>query len=91
MSDERVEARFKQSSDSNAEFVWLLQDFIKTKNYPFTTNVETVNDGAESAVFKQLFQRWTVKDQTQGLGKVNTRGKVGMCHFIMLSEDFDNF
>uniref|UniRef100_A0A3B3CSJ0 Advillin n=1 Tax=Oryzias melastigma TaxID=30732 RepID=A0A3B3CSJ0_ORYME len=51
-------------------------DFIKTKNYPFTTNVETVNDGAESAVFKQLFQRWTVKDQTQGLGKVNTRGKV---------------
>uniref|UniRef100_A0A3B3E1C3 Advillin n=1 Tax=Oryzias melastigma TaxID=30732 RepID=A0A3B3E1C3_ORYME len=52
------------------------RDFIKTKNYPFTTNVETVNDGAESAVFKQLFQRWTVKDQTQGLGKVNTRGKV---------------
>ncbi|XP_011473740.1 advillin [Oryzias latipes] len=51
-------------------------DFIKTKNYPFTTNVETVNDGAESAIFKQLFQRWTVKDQTQGLGKVNTKGKV---------------
>lgn len=91
VSDERVEARFKQSSDSNAEFVWLLQDFIKTKNYPFTTNVETVNDGAESAVFKQLFQRWTVKDQTQGLGKVNTRGKVGMCHLLMFSEDFDNF
>uniref|UniRef100_A0A668TKR2 Gelsolin-like domain-containing protein n=1 Tax=Oreochromis aureus TaxID=47969 RepID=A0A668TKR2_OREAU len=44
-------------------------DFIKAKNYPITTNVETVNDGAESALFKQLFQRWTVKDQTQGLGK----------------------
>lgn len=39
--------------------------------------METVNDGAESALFKQLFQRWTVKDQTQGLGKVHTRGKVG--------------
>ncbi|GAA6215657.1 advillin-like [Lates japonicus] len=51
-------------------------EFIKSKNYPITTNVETVNDGAESALFKQLFQRWTVKDQTQGLGKVNTRGKV---------------
>lgn len=51
-------------------------EFIKTKNYPTTTNVETVNDGAESALFKQLFQRWTVKDQTQGLGKVNSRGKV---------------
>ncbi|KAK5872261.1 hypothetical protein PBY51_012977 [Eleginops maclovinus] len=51
-------------------------DFIKAKNYPVTTNVETVNDGAESALFKQLFQRWTVKDQTQGLGNVQTRGKV---------------
>ncbi|KAK5615663.1 hypothetical protein CRENBAI_023637 [Crenichthys baileyi] len=51
-------------------------DFIKVKNYPMTTNVETVNDGGESALFKQLFQKWTVKDQTQGLGKVNTRGKI---------------
>ncbi|XP_040889552.1 advillin isoform X2 [Toxotes jaculatrix] len=51
-------------------------EFIKAKNYPITTNVETVNDGAESALFKQLFQRWTVKDQTQGLGKAHTRGKV---------------
>ncbi|XP_028261392.1 advillin isoform X2 [Parambassis ranga] len=51
-------------------------EFIKAKNYPITTNVEAVNDGAESALFKQLFQRWTVKDQTQGLGKVNTKGKV---------------
>ncbi|XP_034544371.1 advillin [Notolabrus celidotus] len=51
-------------------------EFIKAKNYPITTNVEVVNDGAESALFKQLFQRWTVKDQTQGLGKAHTRGKV---------------
>ncbi|KAI3370212.1 hypothetical protein L3Q82_024994 [Scortum barcoo] len=51
-------------------------EFIKVKNYPITTNVETVNDGAESALFKQQFQRWTVKDQTKGLGKVNTKGKV---------------
>ncbi|XP_070814876.1 advillin [Chaetodon trifascialis] len=51
-------------------------EFIKAKNYPITTNVETVNDGAESALFKQLFQRWTVRDQTQGLGKMHTRGKV---------------
>lgn len=58
-----------------------MQEFIKAKNYAITTNVETVNDGAESALFKQLFQRWTVKDQTQGLGKVNTRGKVGKWAF----------
>ena len=56
-----------------------LQEFIKVKDYPAHTNVETVNDGAESALFKQLFQSWTVKDQTQGLGRTNTRGKVGTC------------
>ncbi|CAJ1051747.1 advillin [Xyrichtys novacula] len=61
-------------------------EFIKAKNYPITTNVEVVNDGAESALFKQLFQRWTVKDQTQGLGKVHTRGKVA--HFTQ--EKFDS-
>lgn len=52
------------------------------KKYPVTTNVETVNDGAESALFKQLFHVWTVKDQTQGLGKVHTGGKVGTCAFV---------
>ncbi|XP_061689947.1 advillin isoform X2 [Syngnathoides biaculeatus] len=51
-------------------------EFIKAKNYPSTTNVEVMNDGAESALFKQLFHTWTVKDQTQGLGKVHTKGKV---------------
>uniref|UniRef100_A0A3B4Z9B7 Advillin-like n=1 Tax=Stegastes partitus TaxID=144197 RepID=A0A3B4Z9B7_9TELE len=51
-------------------------EYIKAKKYPLTTNVETVNDGAESALFKQLFQSWTVKDQTQGMGKANTRGKI---------------
>uniref|UniRef100_A0A8C9WKP2 Advillin n=1 Tax=Scleropages formosus TaxID=113540 RepID=A0A8C9WKP2_SCLFO len=52
-------------------------EFIKMKNYPITTNVETVNDGAESALFKQLFQSWRVKDQTVGLGRTHTIGKVG--------------
>ncbi|XP_043931169.1 villin-1 [Protopterus annectens] len=49
--------------------------FIKAKGYPPSTNVETMNDGAESAVFKQLFQKWTTKDQTVGLGKTHTVGK----------------
>ncbi|XP_041036231.1 advillin [Carcharodon carcharias] len=51
-------------------------DFIKMKSYPNTTNIETVNDGAESAMFKQLFKKWTVKEQTVGLGKRHTIGKV---------------
>ncbi|XP_063285337.1 villin-1 [Pelobates fuscus] len=51
-------------------------NFIRAKNYPASTNVEVQNDGAESAVFKQLFQKWTTKDQTVGLGKTSTVGKV---------------
>ncbi|MFT7801106.1 advillin [Arapaima gigas] len=51
-------------------------EFMKLKNYPITTNVETVNDGAESAVFKQLFQSWSVKEQTVGMGRTYNVGKV---------------
>ncbi|OCT63426.1 villin-1 [Xenopus laevis] len=51
-------------------------NFIRAKNYPPSTNVEVENDGSESAVFKQLFQKWTTKDQTSGMGKTSTVGKV---------------
>ncbi|XP_034642317.1 villin-1 [Trachemys scripta elegans] len=50
--------------------------FIKAKNYPPSTRVQTENDGAESAMFKQLFQKWTVSNQTSGLGKTHSLGKV---------------
>ncbi|NXJ73963.1 VILI protein, partial [Trogon melanurus] len=50
--------------------------FIKAKNYPDSTSVETENDGSESAVFRQLFQKWTVPNQTSGLGKTHTVGRV---------------
>uniref|UniRef100_A0A8C4YG23 Advillin n=1 Tax=Gopherus evgoodei TaxID=1825980 RepID=A0A8C4YG23_9SAUR len=52
-------------------------EFINMKGYPCGTNVETVNDGAESAMFKQLFQTWTIRDQTVGLGKAYSTGKIG--------------
>ncbi|XP_069083203.1 villin-1 isoform X1 [Pleurodeles waltl] len=52
------------------------QSFIKAKNYSPSTSVEVQNDGAESAMFKQLFQKWTVKEQTTGLGKTHSTGKV---------------
>ncbi|XP_036611078.1 villin-1 [Trichosurus vulpecula] len=51
-------------------------NFIKAKNYPDSTQVEVQNDGAESAVFKQLFQKWTVPNQTSGLGKTHSVGSV---------------
>uniref|UniRef100_A0A8D1MY21 Villin-1 n=1 Tax=Sus scrofa TaxID=9823 RepID=A0A8D1MY21_PIG len=51
-------------------------NFIKAKQYPPSTQVEVQNDGAESAVFQQLFQKWTVPNQTSGLGKTHTVGSV---------------
>lgn len=36
-----------------------------------------MSDGAESAMFKQLFKSWKDKSQTQGLGKTYTRGQIG--------------
>ncbi|NWR50729.1 VILI protein, partial [Regulus satrapa] len=50
--------------------------FIKAKNYPDSTSVETENDGSESAIFRQLFQKWTLPNQSSGLGKTHTVGKV---------------
>lgn len=60
------------------------QGFIKAKNYPDSTSVETENDGSESAIFRQLFQKWTVPGQTSGLGKTHTAGKVGECPLLKL-------
>ncbi|XP_006186896.1 villin-1 [Camelus ferus] len=51
-------------------------NFIKAKQYPPSTQVEVQNDGAESAVFQQLFQKWTVPNRTSGLGKTHTVGSV---------------
>ncbi|XP_023076870.2 villin-1 [Piliocolobus tephrosceles] len=51
-------------------------NFIKAKQYPPSTQVEVQNDGAESAVFQQLFQKWTVSNRTSGLGKTHTVGSV---------------
>ncbi|KAM4687933.1 villin-1-like [Discoglossus pictus] len=50
--------------------------FIQAKGYPATTNVEVMNDGAESAMFKQLFQNWKDFGETQGLGKTHNVGKI---------------
>ena len=65
------------------------QGFIKAKNYPASTSVETENDGSESTIFRQLFQKWTVPNQTSGLGKTHTVGKVGECPLLTLQDNLD--
>ncbi|XP_060118532.1 villin-1 [Heteronotia binoei] len=64
------------SKEEKQEAMTRALGFIKAKNYPPTTGVETENDGSESAVFKQLFQKWTVPNQTVGFGKTSSVGKV---------------
>ncbi|KAM4608587.1 villin-1 [Polymixia lowei] len=66
----------KASKNERSESLAKAEAYIKAKVYPPSTYVETVNDGAESAVFKQLFQSWTVKSQTVGLGTINSPGKI---------------
>ncbi|MEE6471775.1 hypothetical protein FKM82_009370 [Ascaphus truei] len=70
---------WKGKSASKAEKTTAMSkalEFIKMKAYPHSTNVETVNDDAESAMFKQLFRTWTVKDQSVGMGKTFSVNKI---------------
>ncbi|KAM3916275.1 villin-1 isoform 1-T3 [Leptodactylus fuscus] len=64
------------SKEEKQQAMQRAMSYVKAKNYPPSTNIEVQNDGSESAVFKQLFQKWTTKDQTVGLGKTSTIGKV---------------
>lgn len=50
--------------------------YIQAKGYPNNTQIETVPDGAESAMFKQLFKNWKVKGETIGRGSTYTRGRI---------------
>ncbi|KTG11707.1 hypothetical protein cypCar_00020363 [Cyprinus carpio] len=59
-----------------ARLDFINQAYIKAKGYPTSTYVETVSEGAESSVFKQLFQKWTDKGQTVGLGTTHSPGKI---------------
>ncbi|TSK92916.1 Villin-1 [Bagarius yarrelli] len=66
----------KSSKRERSEALEKAEAYKKAKGYPPSTYVETVNDGSESSVFKQLFQKWTVKGQTVGLGTTHTTGKI---------------
>ncbi|TRY99862.1 hypothetical protein DNTS_016959 [Danionella cerebrum] len=66
----------KASKTERSEGLKKAEAYIKAKGYPASTYVETVSEGAESSVFKQLFQKWTEKGQTVGLGTTHTAGKI---------------
>lgn len=61
----------------SASVLLAFQGYIKAKNYPSSTSVEVMAEGGESAMFKQLFQSWREKGQTQGLGTSYSVGRIG--------------
>ncbi|XP_049571839.1 villin-like protein isoform X7 [Orcinus orca] len=59
--------------------------FIQAKGYPSYTNVEVVDEGAESAAFKQLFRSWSGEQRKnkhlRGMGKLlQVKLDVGKLH-----------
>lgn len=54
------------------------QGFIQAKGYPAHTNVEVVNDGAESAAFKQLFRTWSNEQRRNNPGGMGERAGRGL-------------
>lgn len=67
----------KETNPDFASVPLIFQGYIKAKNYPSSTSVEVMAEGAESAMFKQLFQSWREKGQTHGLGTTHSVGRIG--------------
>ncbi|XP_056321845.1 villin-1 [Danio aesculapii] len=66
----------KASKAERTESLKMAEAYVKAKGYPISTYIETVSEGAESSVFKQLFQKWTDKGQTVGMGTTHSAGKI---------------
>ncbi|OCT75724.1 adseverin [Xenopus laevis] len=52
------------------------EDFIKKMNYPATTQIIVLPEGAETPIFKQYFKDWKDKEQSEGFGKVFTTEQI---------------
>uniref|UniRef100_A0A665WM95 Macrophage-capping protein n=1 Tax=Echeneis naucrates TaxID=173247 RepID=A0A665WM95_ECHNA len=50
--------------------------FIKEKNYPQNTQVQVMPAGAETTLFKEFFFNWLDKDESTGLSKAYTIGRI---------------
>ncbi|XP_061082475.1 villin-1 isoform X1 [Conger conger] len=66
----------RASKTERFESVEKAEMYKKAKGYPPYTYVEVENDGAESAVFRQLFQRWTMNEHSLGPAMSHSPGKI---------------
>ncbi|PSN56753.1 Villin-1 [Blattella germanica] len=66
----------KASPKERLEAMRNAQGYVTKKGYPTNTPVTRVVDGGEPVEFKMLFTSWKEKNQTTGLGRTNTVGKI---------------
>ncbi|KAJ9589746.1 hypothetical protein L9F63_017048 [Diploptera punctata] len=66
----------KASAKERSEAMRNAQGYITKKGYPSNTSVTRVIDGGEPVEFKMLFTLWKERNQTVGLGRQNTVGKI---------------
>lgn len=66
----------KASSKERTEAIRNAQGYVIKKGYPSNTPVTRVVDGGEPIEFKALFTSWKEQNQTTGLGKQHTVGKI---------------
>ncbi|XP_058474880.1 adseverin isoform X2 [Solea solea] len=54
------------------------EDFIKQMGHPANTQIQVLPEGGETPMFKQFFQGWKDRDQSEGFGKVFVTGRIAM-------------
>ncbi|KAG9345220.1 hypothetical protein JZ751_009766 [Albula glossodonta] len=61
------------------------EGFIKQMGYKPNTQIQVLPEGGETPIFKQFFQNWKEKDQSDGFGKVFVTEKIARIQ----QEEFD--
>ncbi|XP_063308484.1 scinderin-like [Pelobates fuscus] len=64
------------NANEKKEALKTAEDFIKKMNYPATTQIMILPEGGENPIFKQYFKDWKDKEQTEGFGKITTKGSI---------------
>uniref|UniRef100_A0A8C8IM74 Scinderin n=1 Tax=Oncorhynchus tshawytscha TaxID=74940 RepID=A0A8C8IM74_ONCTS len=58
------------------------EGFIKQMGYPPNTQIQVLPEGGETPIFKQFFQGWRDKNQSEGFGKVFVTERIAKIHQV---------
>lgn len=75
----------KASKEERRAALKIADDFIKKFNYSQHTAIEIVPQGSESALFREFFPDWRLKDEVFGFGKVYTDNKIAKVKQVCLN------